>query len=55
MEFSPDGSSLAEKGERKSPQESPYKAIYFSAWHVYSLFIEGQICQKSCLSINLAP
>lgn len=47
VEIFPDDSSLAEKGEAKSPQESPSKAIYFSFLYAYSLINEGYICQKN--------
>ncbi len=41
MQIFPDDSSLAEKGEAKSPQESPSKAIYISAFYAYPLINEG--------------
>jgi len=47
LEIHPDSSSLAEKGEAKSPQESPYKAIYFSVFYAYALINNGQICLKN--------
>jgi len=35
-DFVPDGRLPTRKGERKSPQESPYKAIYFLIRYPYS-------------------
>lgn len=42
--FIPDGGSCVLLGERISPQESPFKAIYISIRHPYSLCTKEKIC-----------